>query len=80
MYSVITSKGQTTIPADIRAALGAKPGDRLEYTIKGKEVVVRVHPGLRSLRGKLARKGQKYVPLAKVRAALDEKVRRGERL
>lgn len=27
----ITSKGQTTIPAEIRAALGVGPGDRVEY-------------------------------------------------
>lgn len=31
--SKITSKGQTTIPADIRSFLGAKTGDMLEYTM-----------------------------------------------
>jgi len=28
----ITSKGQITIPAEIRQLLGAKPGDRLDFT------------------------------------------------
>ncbi|MCK4869705.1 MAG: AbrB/MazE/SpoVT family DNA-binding domain-containing protein [Gammaproteobacteria bacterium] len=30
----LTSKGQTTIPADIRAYLHLKPGDRLEFIIE----------------------------------------------
>jgi AbrB family looped-hinge helix DNA binding protein len=38
----ITSKGQTTIPAEIRKALDAKPGDMLAWDVKQKgEVVVR---------------------------------------
>lgn len=30
----ITAKGQTTIPAEIRTALGAKPGDLLAWEIE----------------------------------------------
>ena len=38
----ITSKGQTTIPAEVRKALDAKPGDMLAWDVKQKgEVVVR---------------------------------------
>jgi AbrB family looped-hinge helix DNA binding protein len=31
--SAITSKGQTTVPADVRASLGAAPGTRLVWSI-----------------------------------------------
>lgn len=29
--STVTSKGQLTIPADVRADFGIKPGDRVEF-------------------------------------------------
>ena len=36
----ITTKGQTTIPNDVRTVLGVKPGDNVEWhTIKGMVVV-----------------------------------------
>jgi len=53
-HSTVTSKGQTTIPEKIRKALGIKPGDCLEYQVEGERVIVRVHPGTRSLKGALA--------------------------
>lgn len=31
--STMTSKGQTTVPAEVRAALRAKPGTRLEWHV-----------------------------------------------
>ena len=42
----ITSKGQTTIPAEVRKALNAKPGDLLAWDVKstGEVVVRRVKP------------------------------------
>ena len=38
--SVMTSKGQTTIPVKIRKALHLKAGDTLEYYVQGDVVVV----------------------------------------
>ena len=36
----ITSKGQTTIPQDIRETLGVKPGDSVEWnTVKGMVII-----------------------------------------
>jgi AbrB family looped-hinge helix DNA binding protein len=55
----ITAKGQTTIPAKIRAALGAKPGDIVAWDIEadGSVRVRRVQPldldYLRALEGTL---------------------------
>ena len=37
----ITSKGQITIPHDIRRALGVRPGDKLLFEEQGAEVRVR---------------------------------------
>ena len=40
--STLTSKGQTTIPKDIRTRLNLQPGDRLEFVIEedGRVVVL----------------------------------------
>jgi len=38
----LTSKGQITIPHEIRRALGVRPGDHLLFEQKGAEVRVRV--------------------------------------
>jgi antitoxin PrlF len=44
--SKITSKGQTTVPQGVRAALKSKPGDLLAWEIEagGRVVVRRVQP------------------------------------
>lgn len=39
--SRLTSKGQTTIPAEIRDYLGLKPGDRIVYTVRDGKVELR---------------------------------------
>ena len=36
--STLTSKGQTTLPKEIRAQLHLQPGDRIEYTIEAGRV------------------------------------------
>ena len=36
--SVLTSKGQTTLPKPVREALGLSPGDRVRYVILPLEV------------------------------------------
>lgn len=33
-HSTITSKGQTTVPKEIRDRLKLKPGDRIEYVVE----------------------------------------------
>ena len=39
--STITSKNQTTLPAEIREVLGVKSGDKLDYTVVDGIVIVR---------------------------------------
>ena len=69
MHSTVTRKGQTTIPGKIRKALQIKPGDTLEYTVEGDRAEIRVHPGLRSLKGALANKKGKGMSFAQIRRA-----------
>lgn len=38
--STLTSKGQTTIPKDIRDALGLKPSDELKFTLLSDGTVI----------------------------------------
>lgn len=66
-YSVVTRKGQTTIPSEIRRALGIKPGDKLEYVAHGDHATIRVHPGTRSLKRALASKRGKGMLFAHIR-------------
>lgn len=68
-HSTVTSKGQTTIPGEIRDALGIKPGDRLEYAVDGDRATIRIHPGTVSLKGALASKKGKRMSFARIRAA-----------
>ena len=69
LHSTVTSKGQTTLPGVIRAALKIKPGDQLEYVVDGDHATLRVHPGTRALKGALASDKGKGMSFAQVRAA-----------
>ncbi|MGV2129223.1 AbrB/MazE/SpoVT family DNA-binding domain-containing protein [Agrobacterium vitis] len=40
-YATMTSKGQTTVPAEIRELLKLKPGDRIRYVVKNGEVTLK---------------------------------------
>jgi len=45
LFSKITSKSQTTVPKEVREALGVKPGDMLVYRVaKGKVTLSRAEP------------------------------------
>ena len=39
--SRLTSKGQATIPVDVRKALQLKPGDRVAFEVAGRKVTLR---------------------------------------
>jgi antitoxin PrlF len=68
-HSTVTSRGQTTIPEEVRKALRIKPGDRLEYEFQGDRATIRVHPGTRSLKGMLASDKGKRMSFAEIREA-----------
>ncbi len=62
--STLTSKGQTTIPKDIRDSLSMKTGDRMTFTLMpDATVVMRLKSkSLTELEGALYKKTQKRVP------------------
>ena len=68
----MTSKGQVTIPKEIREFLKVKAGDLIEFVIDGEgRVVVRagtVHVG--ELKGLLHRPGRKPVTLEEMQQAI----------
>ena len=63
--ATLTSKGQTTIPKEIRESLGMKAGDRMTFTLMPDgTVVMRVkNKSITQLAGLLHKKGRKPVPI-----------------
>lgn len=63
--ATLTSKGQTTIPKEIRDSLGMKAGDRMTFTLMpDRTVVIRVKSrSVMALAGSLRKKGRKAVPV-----------------
>ena len=68
--SAITSKGQTTLPKAVRAALGVGPGDRVRYLIgeNGEVRILRARP-VKRLAG-LLKEGRAVVTLDEMDAAI----------
>ncbi len=66
--ATLTSKGQTTIPKEIRDRLGIKPGDRMTFTLMPDgTVVIRVkRKSVMDLAGVLHKKGRKPVSIAQM--------------
>ena len=63
--ATLTSKGQTTIPKEIRDGLGMKPGDRISFTLMPDgTVIMRVkRKSVMELAGVLHKKGRKSVSI-----------------
>jgi antitoxin PrlF len=68
--STVTTKGQTTLPKDVRKALGLQPGDKLRYILLDGEIrLLKARPVL-DLEGALKRPGQKTVTLEEMEEAI----------
>ena len=65
MDSTLTSKGQTTIPKEIRDSLGMKAGDHMTFTLMpGGTVVMRLKTRrLADLAGTLHQDGRATIPV-----------------
>ena len=66
--ATLTSKGQTTIPKEIREGLRIKPGDRMTFTLMSDgTVVLRVkNAKAEEVAGMLHRKGRKPLPIQRL--------------
>lgn len=78
--ATLTSKGQVTIPATVRAALGVDTGDRIEFveTEPGRFEVVAATLPVTALKGLVA-KPARPVSVDMMNAAIRERARRGLR-
>lgn len=68
--STVTVKGQTTLPRDVRRALGLASGDKVRYVILDGEVRLLKSRPVNELAGILARPGRKPVSLDEMDAAI----------
>ncbi|MCX5660019.1 MAG: AbrB/MazE/SpoVT family DNA-binding domain-containing protein [Planctomycetota bacterium] len=66
-HSKVSKKWQTTIPAEVRKALGIKPGQQLIFEFQGDKVTMRVHPGAASFRGALRSDKGRGLSFAQIR-------------
>jgi antitoxin PrlF len=66
--ATLTSKGQTTIPKQIRDSLGMKAGDRMTFTLMPDGLVLmRVkNTSVMTVAGSLHKKGRKPVPVERL--------------
>ena len=66
--ATLTSKGQTTIPREIRDSLGMKSGDRMTFTLlPDGTVIMRVkRNSIMQLAGALHKPGRKSVSVAQM--------------
>lgn len=56
--ATVSSKGQITLPAKVRLKLGIRARDKVQFFVRGNEIVVKPLPSFRQLRGSLSpRKG-----------------------
>jgi AbrB family looped-hinge helix DNA binding protein len=63
LESTLTAKGQTTLPREVREALGLKPGDKLRYIVRNGKVSFLKARSIMEMRGILHRPGQPPVSL-----------------
>jgi len=68
--STVTIKGQTTLPRDVRAALGLTSGDKVRYVILDGEVRILKACSVKELRGILSQAGQEPVTLDEMNEAI----------
>jgi AbrB family looped-hinge helix DNA binding protein len=71
----LTSKGQTTIPKEIRDALGLKAGDELVFRAESGRILIYPRTGsIRDLRGLLERPNRPAASVEEMNAAIGEAI------
>ena len=58
--AIVSSKGQVTLPAAMRAKLGIVPGSHIRFEVRGQELVIKPELPMSAYRGML--KGYKLKP------------------
>ncbi|MBI2980802.1 MAG: type II toxin-antitoxin system PrlF family antitoxin [Deltaproteobacteria bacterium] len=74
--ATLTSKGQTTVPKEVRDFLGLHEGDQIEFVIGRGEVVLRPATlDVKSLKGILREKDQKTLSVEEMNTAIKHRFR-----
>jgi antitoxin PrlF len=75
LRSTVTSKGQVTIPKEVRDQMGLKPGDRIDFVKDrtGRFTLKPINTDFRALRGILKSKRTKPLSIRE----MDEAIARG---
>lgn len=74
-YGTMTSKGQTTVPQEIRELLKLKPGDRIRYVVRNGDVVIKAkNKRLIDLAGILHRPGAPAMTLAEIDESIGDAI------
>ena len=69
--ATLTSKGQTTVPKEVRDYLNLQEGDQIEFVIEEGEVVLRPATlDIKSLKGILRQEGRKVVSIEQMNRAI----------
>jgi len=72
--STLTSKGQITIPKEVREYLGLHSGDRLDFVLVDGKVILRpATRDVRDLKGCLQKAGRGPVTVERMSAAVKER-------
>lgn len=58
MLSTVTTKGQVTIPVDIRSLFHIRPNDRVDFIVEGDRIVLTPVRSLKDLRGAVQATGR----------------------
>ena len=79
-HSIITSKGQITIPKSVRTKLNLKTGDKVDFKISdGAVTLVPVSNNVTDVFGLLSRENQKTVTVEQMNDALKKAIRSGNK-
>ncbi|KOP25342.1 AbrB family transcriptional regulator [Hapalosiphon sp. MRB220] len=72
--STVTSKGQTTIPKEIREKLNLRPGDRISFFIEvdGRVYIQPLNVHVEDLSGILYKPGRKPVSIEHMNEAIEQ--------
>ena len=76
--ATITSKGQITIPKDIRNRLKLQPGDSVDFVVEqdGRVLIRQATLDIRALEGVLHRRGMQPVSLADMQQVIRKRAAR----
>lgn len=73
--SAVTSKGQVTIPKEVREKLRIKPKDRVTFSVEGDHAILHaIHGDIRDLKGLFHRKGMKPIDFKALRRKFERSV------